>query len=129
MKKSVISYLSLLAFVTAATVGAAIPTSLRIKKAEERISMLEEKRPDRSYTFEVDEHVIAELTSEVQEITHDMYLAHCVRGANECFIEVPVNDERKELELVYTGYIIKYTITHGIGSTKVSNNGWSLYEH
>ena len=106
MKKSVISYLSLLAFVIAATVGAAIPTSLRIKKDEERISELEEKRPDRSYIFKVDEHVIAELTSEVQEITHDMYLAHCKRGANDCFIEVPVNDTRTELQLYYTGYII-----------------------
>lgn len=81
-----------------------------------------------TYTFKVDEHVIAEITSEVQEHTHDMYLAHCVRGANDCYIEVPVNDTRTELQLYYTGYIIKYTITRGIGSTKVSNNGWAIYE-
>lgn len=81
-----------------------------------------------TYTFKVDEYVIADITSEVQEITHDMYLAHCKRGANDCFIEVPVNDTRTELQLYYTGYIITYTVSHGIVSQKVSNNGWAIYE-
>lgn len=79
-----------------------------------------------TYTFEVKEHYTAIMTSEVQETTHDIYLAYCVRGVNEAFIEVPQGDKRTELELYYTGYQIKYTIDNGgYGFSE----GWALYEN
>lgn len=80
----------------------------------------------KTYTFEVKEYRIAILTSEPQEKTHDIRLAYCVRGVNEAFIEVAVDDEREKLELVYTGYQIKYTLDSLFDLKKVSNNGWEL---
>lgn len=126
MKKSILNFLSMLAIATAATVGAAIPTTLRIKKSEARIAELEQRRPDRSYTFHVEGYVIAVLTSEPQEVTHDMRLAYCTRYKNDAYIEVPIDDNRTDLELVYTGYQITYTLERGLIDSKVSNNGWAL---
>lgn len=82
---------------------------------------------NKPYEFTVKEHKIATQTSEVQEKTHDIYLAYCVAGANECFIEVPVNDAREKLKLVHTGYIITYKFDSLI-AREVSNNGWEIYE-
>lgn len=81
---------------------------------------------NKPYEFTVKEHKIAVQTSEVQETTHDIYLAYCVRGANECFIEVPVNDERETLTLVHTGYVITYKFD-SLLTKDVSNGGWELY--
>lgn len=77
----------------------------------------------KSYSFKVENHYVAVMTSEPQEKTHDMYLAYCVCNANECFVEVPFNDERTKIDLVYTGYIITYTLDT---YEKVSNNGWAI---
>ena len=81
------------------------------------------------FTFKVKEHYTAYLTSEVQETTHDPYLAYCKSGVNECFIEVPYGDTREELSLVHTGYIITYELEVDGKDYTVSNNGWALYEH
>lgn len=81
-----------------------------------------------TYTFKVEGHITAFLTSEVQETTHEPYLAYCKSGVNDCFIEIPYGDEREELELVYTGYVITYTLGFDGNDTKVSNNGWMLAE-
>lgn len=83
---------------------------------------------NKPYEFKVTEHKIAVQTSEVQEHTHDIYLAYCVAGANECYIEVPVNDTREKLMLVHTGYVITYKFD-GIINKTVSNNGWEIYEN
>ena len=78
-----------------------------------------------TYTFEVEGHYTAIMTSEVQETTHDIYLAYCVRGVNGAFIEVPQGDKRTELKLYYTGYQIKYTLDNGgYGYSE----GWALCE-
>lgn len=126
MKKAL--YISFVALVVSigCTLGSLIPTTMRIKKDEARIAELEEKKPDRSYTFHVEGYVIAVLTSEPQEVTHDMRLAYCTRYKNDAYIEVPVNDKSTELELVYTGYLITYTLDSGLIKNKVSNNGWAL---
>lgn len=72
-----------------------------------------------TYTFDVLDHVTASITSEVQEKTHEPYLAYCKSGINYCFIEVPYGDIRTKLELIHTGYVITYDKT-------LSNNGWAL---
>lgn len=82
----------------------------------------QKNRNVKTYIFEVLYHITANQTSEVQEKTHDPYLACCERGANSCFIEVPYGDKKKELELFYTGYIIEYDC--GV----YCNNGWELVE-
>ena len=102
---------------------------MEIERLKKIAAELEEKKPDRSYTFKVEDHVIAVLTSEVQEKTHDPYLAYCKSGVNECFIEVPYGDTREELGLVHTGYIITYELEVDGKDYTVSNNGWALYEH
>lgn len=109
-----------------ATAGGAVPLAIQAKSTNDQLNAL--KRSERIYEFDVDGHFIATLTSEVQEHTHDMYLAHCIREANETYIEVPVNDQSLKLNLIYTGYNITYTLGSGITSKKVSNQGWALYE-
>lgn len=82
---------------------------------------------NKPYEFTVKEYKIAVQTSEVQEKTHDIRLAYCVAGANEAFIEVPLDDNREKLKLVHTGYIITYKFDSLI-AREVSNNGWEIYE-
>lgn len=125
MRKTIIALIMSM-FALFAVIGGSIPMIIENNNIKSEIAALKEKKPDRSYTFKVEDHVIAVLTSEVQEITHDMYLAYCKRGVNEAFIEVPVNDKSTELELVYTGYQITYTLERGLIDSKVSNNGWAL---
>lgn len=126
MKKLLITSLTMASIAIGATIGAIIATNQKIKQDEARIAELEQKRPDRSYTFHVKSYVIAVLTSEPQEVTHDMRLAYCTRYKNDAYIEVPIDDNRTDLELVYTGYQITYTLERGLIDSKVSNNGWAL---
>ena len=65
-------------------------------------------------------------TSEVQAYTHDCRLAKFKDpNMKECYVEVPPNYYKKEVEVEYTGKVIYYRIYYTEG--KVSYNGWEFY--
>ena len=125
MNKSIITSLMMSVVAISAVIGGSIPMVIRINKLDAEITALKEKEPQKPYVFEVKDHYTAYQTSEVQEITHEPYLAFCKSGVNECYIEVPQGDTRTMLNLVYTGYEITYKVG-GLLSKTVSNNGWAL---
>lgn len=58
-------------------------------------------------------------TSEVQDVTHDVYLAHC---ENDIYIEVDEDYSKGSVAVKKTGNIIYYRV-YG-RDDKVSNKGW-----
>lgn len=66
----------------------------------------------------VQEYVFAYQTSEVQEETHDVRLAHI----NDFYVEVPNNCNYKHISIKKTDQITYYYV-YGI-EEKVSNKGW-----
>lgn len=80
----------------------------------------------RTYTFDVVEYHTAYITSEVQEKTYEPRIAFCESGINYAYVEVPQDYNSDKIELIYTGYKIRYLINSGRKS--VSNEGWELYK-
>lgn len=71
--------------------------------------------------FKVDGFAYAYQTSEVQEFTHDVYLAHCM---GDIYVEVPETYYLPSIRLKETQKIIYYRI-YGVDH-KVSNKGWEF---
>lgn len=69
----------------------------------------------------IQDRVYAYQTSEVQEYTHDIYLAVC---KNNVYIEISKNYKKSYLPLKKTGKMIYYRI-YGI-EDKVSNKGYEI---
>lgn len=69
--------------------------------------------------FGVTNYTYSYITSEVQEVTHDVYLAHC---ENNLYIEVPLDYKKDTVPVKYTGKIITYHVYDS--DEKVSNGGY-----
>lgn len=61
---------------------------------------------------------IAVITSEVQEYTHNLKLAHL---DNDIYVEVPNDYNEETINIEYTGKVIYY---HTVNGNKVSNKGY-----
>lgn len=70
-------------------------------------------------TFGVVDYTYAYQTSEVQEYTHDIYLAHC---KGDIYVEIPENYYSTTIDLKKTNKMIYYYV-YGVDH-KVSNKGW-----
>jgi uncharacterized protein YcfL len=63
---------------------------------------------------------VAVITSEVQEHTHNLKLAHL---DNDIYVEVPNDYDKDTISIEYTGKVIYY---HTVNGDKVSNKGYEL---
>ena len=70
-------------------------------------------------SFGVIDYTYAYQTSEVQEYTHDVYLAHC---KGDIYVEVPEDYYLSMVDLKKTNKMIYYYV-YGVDH-KVSNKGW-----
>lgn len=71
--------------------------------------------------YKVEDYTYAYQTSEVQEYTHDIYLAHCENGA---YVEVPENYNKSYISLKKIDKVIYYYV-YGVDE-KVSNMGYEM---
>lgn len=71
--------------------------------------------------YKILNYTYAYQTSEVQEYTHDIYLAHC---QNDVYIEVPEDYSNSSIRLKKTNKMIYYYV-YGV-DFKVSNKGWEV---
>lgn len=69
----------------------------------------------------IQDKVYAYQTSEVQEYTHDVYLAVC---KDDVYVEIPEDYEKEYVPLKKTNKIIYYRV-YGI-EDKVSNKGYEM---
>ena len=67
------------------------------------------------------DYTYAYQTSEVQEYTHDVYLAHCV---NDAYIEVPIGYSKSTVKLKKASKWIYYWVYDV--DYEVSNKGWEM---
>ena len=72
-------------------------------------------------SYKVLNYTYAYQTSEVQEYTHDIYLAHCV---HDIYIEVPEDHANTYITAKKTDKIIYYRVYDC--DFKVSNKGWAM---
>lgn len=92
-----------------AIVGALVGCIIGLKTTEQYPRM---KITDFTYAYQ---------TSEVQEYTHDVYLAHCT---HDIYIEVPEDYSESSIVLKKTNKMIYYYV-YGV-EYKVSNKGWEI---
>lgn len=85
---------------------------------------------EKEYTMDVQAAYVATMTSEVQDLTHDVYVVHCKRGMSlfNYYIEVPEypNVLPEHLVASDTGKTITYHIDIDGKDTKVSNHGYEF---
>ena len=70
-------------------------------------------------TFLVKNYTYSFITSEVQEVTHDVYLAHCDNGY---YIEVPENTKKVKIDVIKKDKVIYYHVNDT--DEKVNNGGY-----
>lgn len=76
---------------------------------------------DNGKLLDVDGYTTAYITSEVQEYTHDLRMAHC---ENDIYIEVPYGYSKDKVNVEYTGKFVYYWVEDS--DVKVSNKGFEL---
>lgn len=74
-------------------------------------------------TFSIRSFTYAYQTSEVQDYTHDVYIAHC---NGDIYVEVPETYYQLAIDLTYTKKIVTYYV-YGV-EHKVSNKGWEFIQ-
>lgn len=71
--------------------------------------------------FTILDYAHAYQTSEVQNFTHDIYLAHC---AGDIYVEIPDTYDLSYVEVYKTDDVVYYRIYES--QFKVSDKGWKL---
>lgn len=85
---------------------------------------------EKEYSMEIQEFAVAYTTSEVQEVTHDVHLAHCKKSLSlfNYYIEIPElpTEEYSTLIAKDSDNKVYYHITVDGKDSKVTNHGYEF---